>query len=333
MSRYRDVDAVGTRRRVPPRRLGVVLGGLAAATALAGCGGGGTAGRTVTVAIPPVVSGVDVYVAQEQGFFARHRLDVSVKVLNGGAAIVPAMEGGAVEIGETNVVSVIQSAAHGIAEPCFTGANTDPPNGAYLSLVAGKDSKITDPAALRGGTVAVNATNGVNQLLVQAYLDQHGVDPASVRFLSLQYPDMPQALSSGRVAAAVTSEPFTTISLGQGNQLLVGSPLAAVPGAPTYSCWNASAKWLTAHRAEAADFAAAMTDADSWITAHPAEFRAVAARHLTIPADVLTRMTLPVFTAELSGADIDAWQAAALRYRLIDHPPARSDVFAQIGGG
>jgi NitT/TauT family transport system substrate-binding protein len=319
--------------------LAALLGALAVAAALAGCGGGGGGGgggngaRTVTVAIPPVISGVDVYVAQEQGFFARHQLDVSVKVLNGGAAIVPAMQSGAVDVGETNVVSVIQSATRGITEPCFTGANTDPPSGTYLSLVTGRDAGVGDPAALRGRTVAVNATNGVNQLLVQAYLDQHGVDPRSVRFVSLQYPDMPQALSSGRVAAAVTSEPFTTIALGQGSRVLVGTPLTAVPGTPTYSCWNASSAWLGAHRAEAADFAAAMSDTDAWIAAHPTEFRAVAARHLTIPADVLGRMTLPVFTDELSDADIDAWQLAAQRYGLIDHPPARADVFAPLRGG
>ncbi|HEX3792798.1 MAG TPA: ABC transporter substrate-binding protein [Pseudonocardiaceae bacterium] len=317
------------------RLAALAVGGICA-LALAACGSSASSAggdQSVTVAIPPVVSGVDVYVAQEQGFFSRHHLTVSVKVLNGGAAIVPAMESGAVDIGETNVVSVIQGASHNIAEPCFTGANTDPSTGAYLSLVTSKGSGVTTAAGLRGRTVAVNATNGVNQLLVQAYLDAHGVSPTSVHFISLQYADMPQALNSNRVAAAVTSEPFTTISVGNGNHLLTGNPLQSVPGTPTYSCWNASAKWLSDNHTAAADYAAAMSDTDAWIAANPAKFRTIAAKHLTIAPATLAKITLPVFTAELSQQDITAWETVAHKYGLIPSSPKNSDVLSPVSAG
>jgi NitT/TauT family transport system substrate-binding protein len=319
------------------RRSATAVAGGVGALALAACGGGsggsGSGDPSVTVAIPPVISGADVYVAQEQGFFTRHHLKVSVKVLNGGSAIVPAMEGGAVDIGESNVVSVIQGADKHITEPCFTGANTNPTSGHYLSLVASKGSHVTSAAGLRGKTVAVNATKGINQLLVQAYLDNQGVPPSSVHFISLQFPDMPQALKSNRVAAAVTSEPFTTNSLGDGGRLLSGTPLKLVSGSPTYSCWNASAKWLSGHHAAAGDFAAAMKDTDAWITANPDKFRAIASKHLSIPAATLSKVTLPVFTDELSGKDITSWEAPAKKYGLISGTPEQADVLSPVPAG
>ncbi|HVV19560.1 MAG TPA: ABC transporter substrate-binding protein, partial [Pseudonocardiaceae bacterium] len=275
----------------------------------------------------PVVSGGDVYVAQQQGFFAKHHLDVTVRVLNGGSAIVPAMESGAVDIGESNVVSVIQGAVRGIAEPCFSGANTDPTSGHYLSLVA---DGIGTAAGLRGTTVAVNASNGINQLLVESYLDANGVDPHSVHFMALPFPDMPQALSGKRVVAAVTSEPFTTVAMRGGAQLVSGTMLTTVPGNPTYSCWNASSSWLSAHRSSAADFVAAMADTDAWIASHQADFRTIVSHHVKIEPDVLSAMSLPVFTDKLTAADLTAWETAAKKYGLIDHDPAPADVLSTV---
>jgi NitT/TauT family transport system substrate-binding protein len=290
----------------------------------------GASGQTasLTVGIPPVISGADVYVAQAEGYFAKNHLNVSVKSLNGGAANVPAMEGGAIQIGESNVLSVIQGATRGIDEPCFSGANTDPPSGHYLSLV-GK-AGVSSVKSLAGKTVAVNATAGVNQLLVDAYLTSQGVNPDLVSFISLQFPDMPDALSSGRVAAAMTSEPFTTIALGQGASLLTGTPLRSIPGTPTYSCWNASASWLSSHRRQASEFATAMAEADSYITAHPAQFRSIAASHLTISGSVLRTMSLPVFTDKLTMADITSWEKSAGQYHLTSGAPPSSSVLETV---
>ena len=319
------------------RRTAALIAGGIGTLSLAACGGGSGGGDSgnpsLTVAIPPVVSGADVYVAQEKGFFTRHHLKVTVKILNGGAAMVPAMESGAIDVGESNVVSVIQGAGRGISEPCFTGANTDPDSGTYLSLIAGKGSHVTRAADLRGRTVAVNSSKGINELLVDAYLDAQGVDPSSVHFIALQFPDMPQALSSNRVAAAVTSEPFTSTAIGQGGRVLSATPLKAVPGTPTYSCWNASAKWLSGHHAAAADFTAAMKDTDAWITANPEKFRAIASKHLSIPDATLAKITLPVFTDKLSEKDITAWSTTAKKYGLLSGTPKTADALSLVAAG
>lgn len=313
------------------RRIAVGCTAAAVAVGVTACGGSSSAGGNgaLTIGIPPVISGADVYVAQERGYFAAHHLKVTVKSLNGGAAIVPAMESGTVQIGETNVVSVIQGASHGINEPCFAGANTDPKSGAYLSLVAGPKSGAHSAAGLKGKTVAVNAVDGVNQLLVSAYLAANGVKPSSVHFIALQYPDMPGALTAGRVDAAVTSEPFTTISRGRGGVLLAPTPLQYVSGAPTYSCWNASASWLKSHSSQAREFAAAMDQADAWITAHPAAFRKLASAHVKMSPAILSKITLPVFTGALSTGDVTSWESAAKQYGLINAAPTMTKVLAQ----
>lgn len=318
-------------------------GRLAAATAAAtlvlttaacgGSSGGGSSGgdQAITVAIPPAVSGVDVYAAQAQGYFARHHLKVKVKTLNGGSAIVPAMASGAVQIGESNVLSVIQGAARGVKDPCFAGANTDPPSGHYLSLVAAPGSGVRAASGLTGKTIGVNATSGINQLLADAYLSANGVHPSSVHFIGLTFPDMPAALKSGRIAASVTTEPFTSIALRRGATLLTGTPLAAIPGTPTYSCWNASKGWLSSHKAAAAGFAAAMRQTDAYINAHPDAFRSLVGEHLKVDSRIQATMTLPLFTDRLTRGDVTAWEQAARTYGLLHTTPPMSGVLVGVG--
>jgi NitT/TauT family transport system substrate-binding protein len=316
-----------------PRRL---TAGVAASTLLlapVACGGsdagpGGTA--SITLAIPPAVSGIDVYAAQTQGYFTQHHLKVKIKTVNGGSAIVPALASGSVQIGESNVLSVIQGASRGVKEPCIAGANTDPPSGHYLSLLAGPRSGVRGPADLSGKTVAVNATSGINELLTDTYLAAHGVNPASVHFIGLQFPDMPGALKAGRVAAAMTTEPFTTIAMGQGATVLTGTPLASVPGTPTYSCWNASRSWVSSHKAVAAEFVAAMRQTDAYITTHPAEFRAIVGKHLKVSPQAQSSMTLPVFTDKLTRDDVTAWENVARKYKLINSVPAPDEVLMGV---
>jgi NitT/TauT family transport system substrate-binding protein len=190
---------------------------------------------------------------------------------------------------------------------------------------------VRGPSGLIGKTVAVNATSGVNELLADTYLSANGVNPGTVQYISLQYPDMAAALKGGRVAAEVTTEPFTTIAMGQGSTVLTGTPLALIPGSPTYSCWNSSASWLSSHKAVAADFAAAMKQTDSYIAAHPGDFRSLVGKHLKVTAQARASMTLPVFTDKLTSADVTAWQNAARKYKLIDSVPPAGDVLVGVG--
>ncbi|GAA4519072.1 hypothetical protein GCM10023191_094170 [Actinoallomurus oryzae] len=187
------------------------------------------------------------------------------------------------------------------------------------------------PADLSGKTIAANATSGVNELLTDTYLSAHGVSPTSVHFIGLQFPDMPAALKAGRVAAAMTTEPFTTIAMGQGGTILTGTPLASVPGTPTYSCWNASKSWVSSHKTVAADFVAAMRQTDTYISTHPDEFRTIVGKHLKVSPQARSAMTLPLFTDKLTPGDITAWENVARKYGLLKSVPAPDEVLMGAG--
>lgn len=325
-------------RAVRRALLWTIPGLIAAAGMLAGCGSSSKSSpathasdsngsTTVTVATEPVLSAGDLYVALSKGYFTQHHLHVNFKPLNGGAAIVPALESGAVQIGESNIVSVLQGVTRGIKEPCFAGGAID----AGTSLLAGAKSGVHSVHDLSGKTVAVNPIGGANQVVLERYLAMNGVQPSSVHIIGVQYPDMPAALSSGRVAAELVSAPFSTTAKSEGATVLAANPQRSVTGKTNFNCWDGNASWLKSHGAEASEFAAAIDQAHTWIAAHPSGFRKLAEQHLKMSATIMNQTTLPLFSSDLTQQSIQRWAGVGKQTGLLTSTPSMSDVLVHPG--
>ena len=134
----KSISGSASSRPVVTRALLFVTG---VALTVTGCGtssssangsGGAAAVTTITVGIPAAITADAVLVARDKGYFTQHQLKVNVETLNGGAANVPALQGGAIQIAQSNVLSEIQGAAQGLAVPCFAGAFALTPTGSFL---------------------------------------------------------------------------------------------------------------------------------------------------------------------------------------------------------
>jgi NitT/TauT family transport system substrate-binding protein len=312
---------------------------LGVAGLLAACGGGGGNGgsssgpQTLVVGVPPVVEIGDLYTADSKGFFAKQGITVKIDDLNGGAALVPALESGSVQVGQSNIVSVLEAQQENIGMKCFAAGYRSPSASAgdELSLLASpKDTAVTSPAQLAGKTVAVNSLNNSNQLVAEAYLARYGVAPSSVHYIALAYPDMPTALSSGRVAAAITDEPFTTIVKTQGARVLAAQPDSAITANPVYACWVASASWVNSHRAVAAKFVTALRQAGGYMAAHPGYLASILPKYTSVSASMARKVTLPDFTTSLTPADVAPWSRAAARYGITHSAVSPSSVITNV---
>jgi NitT/TauT family transport system substrate-binding protein len=337
----RPANGTGKPGRAPGRRhalmitLAVIM---PAAGMLAACGGGGNESTAsaptgpLTVGIPPVTDIGNLYLAQSKGFFTSRGLTVKIVFLNGGAALIPAMEAGSVTMGQSNLVSVLQAQQQNLGIKCFAGAWRSSPRPQLSLVVSGKyASSIKTPAGLAGKTVAVNALNNSNQLVTDKYLKAHGVDPASIHFVGLPYPNMPAALSSGRVAAAITDEPFTTIvTTTQGSKILAAEPVEAIAPHALYSCWVAPSSWLSAHGEQAAKFVAAIDEANSYAATHPAYLRSILPKYTAVSARLAGHVTLPDFTTQITAADVQPWANAAAEFKMTSSLIAPSSIIMRI---
>ena len=323
------------------RALTCAAAAVPAAALLAACGSSGSSSSAaggqpstgaITVGIPPVTDLGNLFAAQSLGYFKSRGLTVKITYLNGGAALIPAMESGSVAIGESNLVSVLQAQQQHLGIKCFAGGWRSP-SAAQLSLVVSPKfaASVTSAAGLAGKTVAVNALNNSNQLVTDKYLQVHGVNPVSVHFIGLAYPDMPAALSSGRVAAAIIDEPFTTIvTKTQGSKLLAAEPDEAIAPHALYACFVASSSWLGAHRQLAAKFVAAIDQANSYAAAHPAYVPSILPKYTSVSASMAGHVTLPEFTTQITAAEVQPWSKAAAEFKMTNSAIAPSSIIALV---
>ena len=299
--------------------------GVASIALVAGCGGnsntssgnGGGGVSSITVGTVPAVSGAIIGYAADKGYFSKHNLNVKTMDLNGGAAAVPALQGNAIQVAQSNVLSVIQGANQGLTVPCFAGAFNFGGAGVSLPLIAGGKGGVTKASDLPGKSIAVNATGGVNELATDAYLASQGVDYKQVKYVAMPYPNMPQAVSAGQVEAVVPVDPFAAQILGKGGKMLTNNVAVSVAGKPIYACWNASADWLAKNPAVAKNFVDALTEASAAATADFTSFKEYLKTKGNTPAAVADNVTGLDFTTTMSNDDVMKWQDAGKKYGIL----------------
>ncbi|MDD7935622.1 ABC transporter substrate-binding protein [Actinomycetospora straminea] len=196
--------------------------------ALSACGGAGpgdqeSAGAperaTLRVGVLTIVDTASFYLAQERGFFRDEGLIVEPVVAQGGAASIPEIVGGGLDVTFGNYVSFFLAQQQGagrfrlISDGYQAGPNT-------FALVTRPDGTVRSPRDLAGRRVAVNTFRNIVELNARSALQTNGVDPNTVQFVEVPFPDMATALATGRVDAAAMVEPFITAA---------GRNLGAVP--------------------------------------------------------------------------------------------------------
>lgn len=273
----------------------------------------------IKAGIIPVADAGGFYVAMARGFFKDRGLNVSEEPIAGGAALVPALESGALDVGFSNILSVIQASEKGLDTKCLTGALKKGGDGEGLALMLASKHKgtISDAAGLDGKTIAVNTVANINQLVAMAWVDANGGDASSLRFVAVNFPDMPAALTEGRVDAAIVAEPFVTIAKAAGVSILDPRPYQAIAETPVFSCWVVTAKWAETHPSEGKAFIAAMKNSADYLKSNPDYLREILPKYMGMKSELASKITLPTITTELTKADYQAWQDAALKFGLI----------------
>lgn len=311
----------GARGRVSRRRRMVVLPALGALVVLAAaCGSSASSSSassstaasgaavskstptaTVSVGVLPIADVAPLYVGMKEGFFAAEHIDVQPKMFQGGAAIASAVVGGSLDFGFAAAVNMILAKAQGL--PVQIVANGDnaalTAANAWSAIMVSGSSSITSVKQLAGTTIATNAVDGVNELAVDGILLKNGVNPSSVHFVVLNFPDMPAALSSGHVQAVSDSEPFVTAIKAQGGRVITPLFEGYLPGM-TVGTYIASTSEISSQSGVVARFAAAIQKSLSYSAAHPSVVRQVIPTYTSITAAVASKMQLPTYDSVLN---------------------------------
>jgi NitT/TauT family transport system substrate-binding protein len=170
---------------------------------------GGLEKAKITVGTLPIVDTVPLAIAQQRGYFKEEGLEVEVKSLPGGAAAVPGLANGELQFAFGNYVSFFTAQAKGVLDTKLVADAYQATPGMFL-IMRGRDSTVTKPLDLAGKKIAVNTKSNIVELTARSALEAAGVDPKTVTFTEIPFPDMQAAVERKNVDAAFMVEPYIT---------------------------------------------------------------------------------------------------------------------------
>jgi NitT/TauT family transport system substrate-binding protein len=265
--------------------------------------------------VAPAAAYVPIMYGVDNGYFSKEGLNASIQVAPGGAALVPAMQSGSVQIGGSNLLSVLQAQQKGLDMKCVSGAYRSNTSALIGSPKTGSDIK--SGSDLEGKTVAVNALASATQLVVEKWVKDHGGDPSKVNFVAVGFSDQASALQSGQVDAALADEPFTTAMVNQGFPVIQKAPADTIKKNVTFGCWVGLGDWVSGHASQIKAFSAAVNKVNTFLLNNPNEFRKALVKYLHVSDADAQAVILPDVTTELSNADLEAWQKPAVSFGLL----------------
>ncbi|MFD9697627.1 ABC transporter substrate-binding protein [Lentzea sp. NPDC059081] len=218
------------------RRTAGLLSTLTLFAAISGCGSPG-AGQPVAsnspkpveksrikIGVLPVVDVAPLHIAIKNGYFRDEGLEIETVTVQGGAAAIPSLIQGGLDITFGNWVSFIATQAGETAKgvgglKLISDAYQAKP-GMFMVLVKG-NGPIKTMDDLVGKTIAINTLNNISELTTKAVLEANNIDPRKVTLKPMPMPDMEGAIERNTVDAGFMSEPFITKAQRNSGQVTI----------------------------------------------------------------------------------------------------------------
>ncbi len=249
-----------------------------------------------------------VWLAQEKGWYQEVGLDVETIEMKGGATILPALFGGSIQIGFSNVISIMlaQSAGLDIKIICnnhnegYTKKAGEPRGYATSTpgLLVLQNSGIRGPKDLEGKKIAVNAIKNIDWIAVWEWLEKNNADPKKVIWVETDFPKMIPALMGEKVDAVEAGEPQKAILRSQGATLLVNTLYDLRPGLIIAS-FVAKEDWISKNPNQVQGFVSATVKGQTFLNTHPEERDKLLIKYTKISPEIVKNITWPQWTPKV----------------------------------
>lgn len=299
-------------RRLAPVLAFVMLAVLAACSSGSSGSGtptasGGPELKNITVGILTASDDVTVQIAQDEGFFKQQGLNVKTVVMKSTNDSTTGLLSHTQDFTTENYVGMFEQELHvpGLNLRIVADNAQAAPN--LYVLMVGKSSKITSLAQLKNKKVAFPA-KGFNygSMTADILMQPYHMSSSDFTTVALPFPAAPQAIASGAVDAAFTTEPFITIMEStMGARILqdmLTGPLAGFP----VSCWATTASFVQKYPKTVAAFQRAMVKAVRLAASNSQLVRQELPKLITtMKPQIANVITLPIFNTTLTLARLE----------------------------
>jgi NitT/TauT family transport system substrate-binding protein len=297
----------------------------AAAPGSDGASAGGAADgdlTTVRLGYVPVASAGALELGIQEGFFADEGLDLELTAGAGGAALLPALTSGSLDLVLGHPISMFTAEDKGLSMKIVAGYGYTAAEGDGRdsnAVVVKPDSGITSVTDLEGKTVSVNTINGPGDLSIKESITKEGGDPDSVNFIELAFPDAEAQLAAGNADAIWLAEPFLTNALNNGLVMVSEPYREALPQQSGLQVFTTS-QWADANGDTIAKFQRALDKSLTYATEHEDELRALLPDFIKMDPEVAQAVVIEDVDAEAREQVLQDYADLLVKYGYVSKP-------------
>lgn len=277
----------------------------------------------ITVAVLPIGDLAAYFVAESNGIFQDHGLDVTTETAAGGSAAIAAMTAGDFDIVYSGADGAIKAYANDLPIRIISGANYNQPEGEADATGLVVTPGISDLSELQGAAIGTNALGNINQVYAQEFLAQNGV--TDVEVVEIPFPEQVAALVSGQIKATLLPEPFASAAVAEGATIM-GYPYRIGEDQTTaVGVYVTTEEFLEQEPETVEAFVAAMAEA-SEMANDPANREQVIEAVLgntRLAEDVARNLTFVHFTTDVTPEQLQATADLLTKYEVL---PGEIDV-------
>jgi NitT/TauT family transport system substrate-binding protein len=295
------------------------------ALSLTACGGGSLSGgpaeaqeesglTTLKIGFVPAASAGALKLGMDKGIFEKHGFQLELTQGTGGAALLPAVTAGSLDLALGHPISVLTAQDKGLDMKLVAGYGYSPedrPDG--NGVVAMEGSGIETATDLAGKTVSVNTINGPGDLTIKEAIAKHGGNPDEVKFTEMPFQDAQAQLERGNADAVWLSEPFLTKALDAGHHLVTSPYVEAVPKQSTQLVFT-SAKWASENADVIEKFGPALDEVLDYATENEDELREVLPDFIKMEQATADKVNIEDLDAEVHLDSLQQFAALMAKY-------------------
>ena len=249
-----------------------------------------------------------LFVAKEEGMFAKRGLDVDLVLIALNSTIPSALQGDSIQIGGPTPSVLLQAVEGGLDIVTIAGCSvndTSQKEGGGVVARTGVDIK--GAKDFEGKRVGVPGLGAYMHVLFRRWLVDKGADDKKVNFVEVPFAQGSDILKAGNVDALLTGDPFYSRIVQSKTGYLVSPYLSEMPD-NLFSIYFASTRsWADKNAPAVKAFREALVEANELLQKNPARVREIVGKTMKLPPDAVAAIALPKLKIDVPVSDVKYW--------------------------
>ncbi len=244
--------------------------------------------------ILPNEEALPIYVAEQEGLFEKYGLDVEIVLFESAAERDAAIQAGAVDGVEGDLIAVALMRQAGIPVKAVSIAMGGTPEEGRYVLLASPNSSLEKPEDLIGKEVAMSQ-NTIIEFLADQMLSLKGIDPEKIKKVYVaKMPMRVEMLLQGRVSAAVLPDPLASWAEAKGAKVLIDDTTLSVNLSQSVFFFREDV--LQSRKEAVIGFLKAFAEGAQRVTSDPQKYRNMFIEKVRIPVEIQKTYPVPTFS-------------------------------------